>query len=786
MAQQTDIAVRQANITLQDMQPKIVGQPVRRLDAVEKVTGAALFAGDLRFPGLLYGRVLRSPHAHAKIVSIDTSRAEKLKGVVAVVTGEEWSALGGEAVKDMPFLAKDVVRYVGEPVAAVAATEDAIALEAVGLIRAVYEELPVVLDPVEAAKPGSPLVHEKMEQYKRIGAVKPIPGTNVINYTEEKQGDVEKGFAESDYVFEDTFRIHTVQHGQIEPHTCICQWGADDRITLWVNNDGPHRLRKDLADAMGIPLTRIRVVVPYIGGGYGGKGGLKLEPVAIALAKKTNHRPVRLVMTREEVFTATIVRHAAVMTVKTGIKKDGTLVARQVVGYWDTGAYAEKGPTVVKQATAAAAGPYRCPNIRLVGNCVYTNKVIAGAWRGYGTAQVTWPSESQMDMIARRIGMDPVEFRLKNVLHEGDTMPTGQPAHSVGAEECLRLVAKELRWGEKTGPNRGKGIALVKKNTKTPSGSAAQVVLNGDGTVNVVASAVEHGGGAKTVLCQIAAEELGVPFEKMYYALPDTDSTPYDSSTTSSRVTFHVGNAVRLAAQDLKAQLTRLAAGLLECAAEDVKVMDGKVFVEADPSRSMTYQQVLAQTYGAGGSVTGNGFFYPPTAKGSGMWSSPSVFWMYGAQGVEVEVDTETGQVEVLKLVAAHDVGKAINPVTVSGQIQGGAVCGMGTALTEEVIIDEKGRILNPNLHDYKMPTALDVPPFVDFIVEANHREGPFGAKGVGEPVTCPTAPALANAIDDAVGVRITELPLTPERVLKAIQAKEGRRVGGAAAVSNR
>lgn len=775
MVQQTDVAVRTSAVTLQEMQPKIVGHSVQRLDAVEKVTGSAQFGADLRFAGVLHGRVLRSPHAHARIVSIDTSRAARLRGVVAVVTGQEWTALGGEAVKDMPFLAKDVVRYVGDPVAAVAATEEEIADQALRLIDVQYEELPAVLDVMAAVKPGAPLVHENADQYKRIGAVKPIAGTNIINYAEEKRGDVEKGFAESDFVFEDTFKIQTAQHGSIEPHVCICQWGADEKITLWVCNDGPHRLRKDLADAMGIPLTRIRVVVPYIGGGYGGKGGLKLEPVAIALARKTNHRPVRVIMTREEVFTATIVRHAAVMTLKTGVKRDGTMVARQVTGYWDTGAYAEKGPTVVKQATVAATGPYRCPNIKLMGNCVYTNKVVSGAWRGYGTAQVTWPSESQMDMIARRIGMDPVALRLKNLLQEGDTIATGQPAHSVGVGECLRLVAQELGWGQRpsSGTDRGKGIALVMKNTKTPSGSAAQVVLNADGSVNVVTSAVEHGGGAKTVLTQIAAEELGLPMSRMFYALPDTDSTPYDSSTTSSRVTFHVGNAVRLAAQDLKGQLARLGAPMLGVAVDEARVADGSVSVQADSSRSLTYQQVLANAYGAGGTLTGNGFFYPSAEKGSGMWSSPSIFWMYGAQGVEVEVDRETGQVEVLRIVAAHDVGKAINPVTVSGQIQGGAVCGMGTALTEEVMVDEKGRVLNPNLHDYKMPTALDVPPFKDFIVEASHRDGPFGAKGIGEPVTCPAAPALANAIEDAVGVRLTELPLSSERVLKALQERE-------------
>jgi CO/xanthine dehydrogenase Mo-binding subunit len=281
------------------------------------------------------------------------------------------------------------------------------------------------------------------------------------------------------------------------------------------------------------------------------------------------------------------------------------------------------------------------------------------------------------------------------------------------------------------------------------------------------------GQGSDTAMAQFAAEALGVPVESVTVVHPDTDVTPYDSSTTSSRVTFHVGNAVRLAAQDLKSQLARLGAAILGYAQDEVRANGGRVFVGADPSRSLAYHQVLAQSYGAGGSITGNGFFYPPTETGSAMWSSPSIFWMYGAQGVEVEVDRETGQVEVLRIVAAHDVGKAVNPLTVSGQIQGGAVCGMGTAMTEEVIVDEKGRVLNPNLHDYKMPTALDVPPFKDFIVEANHRQGPFGAKGVGEPVTCPTGPALANAIDDAVGARIMELPLTPERVLKAIQAKQ-------------
>lgn len=748
-----------------------VGQPVPRLDAIEKVCGSATYADDIRLPGMLYGRILRSPHAHARIVSIDISEASKVPGVLAVVTGDDIVALGGEAVRDMPFLARGKVRYVGEPVAAVAAASEKVAEIALGLIRVTYEELPAVFDPVEAAQEGAVLIHEDLEQYAHISVVRPVPRSNIISLTEFEYGDLEKGFADSDYVFEDTFRIHTVQHGQIEPHCVIAQVLEDGTITLWVANDGPHRLRKDLADALGLPLNRIRVIVPYVGGGFGGKGGLKLEPVAVALAQKTSPRPVKVVMTREEVFTASLVRHAAVIKVKTGVTKDGILVAREVVGYWDTGAYAEKGPTVVRQATSSAAGPYRIPNARLMGYCVYTNKVVAGAYRGYGTPQVTWAYESQMDIIARKLGIDPLEIRLRNLLREGDVIPgAGERARSIGLEECLRRVAAELNWGESLPPLHGRGIACTMKRTKTPSGSAAYVSLNQDGTVNLVVSTVEEGQGPRTVLAQIVSEELGVPLESIKVSHPDTSVTPYDASTTGSRSTFHMGNAVREAARDVKVQIVRLAGEVFDCSPEAVSVLDGKVRVRSGESEVIiTYGDLLKRVYGAGGSVLGRGFYYSPSPKGTGLFAGPSVFWMYGAQGVEVKVDPETGQINVLKVVAAHDVGKAINPYTCLGQIEGGVVHGLGTALFEEVLV-QGGRILNPNLHDYGMPTALDVPDLVGIIVEASHPEGPFGAKGVGEPVTTPIAAAIANAVHDAVGVRIKELPLTPERVWRELR----------------
>lgn len=747
----------------------IVGQPTVRKDAIEKVTGAALYAADLRFPGMLYGKALRSPFAHARILSIDTKAAEKLPGVIAVACGHELAALGGEAVKDMPFLARDKVRYIGEPVAAVAALDEQTAEEAVKLIKVEYEELPAVFDPVSGALPGAPLVHEHPQTYEHIGAINIVPDSNIVGRSEERQGDVERGFAESDYVFEDTFFAHTAHHGMLEPHCTVAQWGANGILTLWTPNDGPHRLRKDLSDALKIPLTQIRIIVPSLGGGFGGKGGLKLEPIAIALARKVPRHPVRVSASREEVFSATLVRHAVHVKIKTGLKKDGTLVAREVISYWDTGAYAEKGPTVAMLATATAAGPYRIPNIHLVGYCVYTNKMISGAYRGYGTPQVTWAYESQMDMIAKRLGFDAVELRLKNILHEGDKLPTGQPAHSVGIEECLRKVAAELKWGEPCKPGRGKGIACTSKNTKTPSGSAAYVTFNHDGSVNVLTSAVEIGQGAKTIFAQIAAEELGIPFERVRVSDPDTDTTPYDSSTTSSRSTFHVGNAVKSASIDVREQIVALAAMFLKCKPEDLVARNGTVDFIADPGHPIAFEKIFKHVYSAGGSILGRGSCYPATESDSGLWSAPSVFWMYGAQGAEVEVDLETGQVHVQKLVAAHDVGKAINPATCAGQIEGGVVHGMSIALMEQVMMD-KGRVLNPNFRDYKLATPMDVPEVVAIIVEAAHKDGPYGAKGVGEPVVSPTAAALANAIDNAIGVRIQELPLTPERVFNAIQ----------------
>jgi CO/xanthine dehydrogenase Mo-binding subunit len=754
-----------------------VGQRVPRVDAIEKVTGQAMYGDDLAFQNVLYAKAVRSPYAHARIVNIDASKAQKLFGVKAIAIGKDLPVLGGEALKDYPFLAVDKVRYVGDPVAAVAAIDERIAEEAVDLIKVEYEELPPVLDPLKAMESGAPLVHENLHLYKHIPVIKPVDHTNICHHVQFIKGDVKQGFDGSDVVFEDTFTTQMIQHGAIEPHMAVAQVDSSGRVTVWVTNDGPHRLRNDLSTALGIPLSKVRVIIPpYMGGGFGGKGGLKMETICIALALKTNGRPVKMVLTREEVFTASLVRHPSVVRVKTGVKKDGTMVAREVNIVYDTGAYAEKGPTVCEQASTGAVGPYRIPHVKVDGYCVYTNKTIAGAYRGYGIPQVNWAYESQMDIIAERLGIDPVEIRKKNTVEEGDTSPTGQQVlHSVGVKECIQRVAQAIAWDDKPDKKfRGKGIACGYKNTKTPSGSSAIVKISQDGSVEVLSSTVEIGQGSKTILSQVAAEALDVPVEGVTMASPDTDVTPFDASTTSSRSAFHMGNAVKIAAEDARAQLLEIAAEMLGAKVKDLQIEKGKVFAAGNPEKKVSFAEVLKGRYGAGLDIVGKGSYYPVMeGQKGGIWSAPSVFWMYGAQGAEVEVDPDTGKVKVLRIAGAHDVGKSLNPVTSEGQIEGGMIHAMGPTLMEEMRVSPKGEIMNPSFADYKLPTALDIPDVTSILVEVPHKDGPWGAKGLGEMTTVPMAAAIANAVYNATGVRIKDLPITREKLLRALKEKE-------------
>jgi CO/xanthine dehydrogenase Mo-binding subunit len=751
-----------------------IGKPVPRVDALEKVTGRAMYIDDLRFSDVLYGKVLRSPHAHAKIKRIDTSRAESLPGVRAVVTGKDAPFRGGEAIRDQPFLAVGKVRFVGEAVAAVAADTKEIAEHAVRLIEVEYEPLPVVLDVMEAVKPNAPLIHEEMHTYAHMPVVTVVPYTNICAKFEFKQGDIEKGFRESDYIFEDTFRFPTGHHCQIEPFGAVAQVNVNGKITVWVANDAPHRLRKDIADAMGIPFESLRVICPpFMGGGFGGKGGLKVETVCIALAMHTNGRPVKIILDREEVFMASLMKHACVATVKTGVKKDGSIVATHAKMYYDTGAYAEKGPTVTLHGCESGVGPYKVPNTLVEGYTVYTNNPVAGALRGYGLPQSSWAHESMLDMIADKLGINQIEIRLKNALEEGSVNPTrGDVLTSVGLKECIRKTAEAIEWNKPRPPNRGVGIACEYKATKTPSGSSAFVKVEQDGSASVITSAVEVGQGVKTILAQITSEELGIPLDRVIVTSPDTDYTPWDASTTASRATFHMGNAVRNAAKDAKGQILAIAGKALNADPEDLQISNGEIRVNGT-DKKMTIAQTIRGKWKSGLTVLGRGTYYPEI-QGT-MFSARSIFYMYGAQAVDLEVDPETGKIKVHKVAAAHDVGKALNPMAVEGQIEGGVVQGLGTGIFEEVLYDDKGKMINPNFRDYRVPTAVDAPEITSIIVEATHDEGPFGAKGIGEMTLVSTPTAVGNAIYNATGIRLKELPATPERLLKHLKEKTSK-----------
>lgn len=758
-----------------------IGRSPARLDAYEKVTGRAVFAVDLKLAGMLHARVLRSPIPHGRITHIDVSKAETLPGVIAVVTGKDFPGSFGATVQDQNFLAREKVRFVGDPVAAVAAVNLDAAEEALSLIKVEYEPLAAILDPVEAMKPGAVLIHEELSRYATAPGIFPVAGTNICNHFKLRKGDVEKGFTESHVVLEDTYTTQMVQHAHLEPHASIAQVDPSGKILIWSNTQTPYFNRKALARALNLPLNKVRIMGTSVGGGFGGKSYLKAEPICVALALKTKNRPVKLVYTREEEFGVAPVRHPTVIRCKTGMKRDGTWVAQETELIFDTGAYADIGPRVVRNAGFSASGPYKVPNVHIDSYCVYTNNPVGGAFRGFGIPQITWAIESHLDAMAEKLGIDSVELRLKNAVEEGSASATGQVLHSVGLKETLRQAAEKIGWGRSLGPSRGKGVACMHKSTVTPSASAAFVKLNEDASVTLLCSAVEMGQGASTALAQIAAEELGVPVDMISVVRPDTDFTPYDMASVSSRSTFFVGNAVRRAAADAREQLLDIAAEILEANPKDLELKEGKVQVRGVPEKAISITELpLGEAFyvgvkgrGRGRPVLGRGTFTvedaTPLDRETGQGKNPSVFWMYATQAAEVEVDPRTGRVKILRIAAAHDVGRSIHPQSIEGQVEGALVMGVGTALFEKMELEE-GRVKNRSFADYKIPSALDAPEMIPIIVEEPHSRGPYGAKGLGEPALAPTAAAIANAIYAAVGVRIKDLPITPEKILEGLK----------------
>ncbi|HYS16479.1 MAG TPA: xanthine dehydrogenase family protein molybdopterin-binding subunit [Candidatus Binatia bacterium] len=751
---------------------RVVGHPVSRVDALEKVTGRARYVTDLALPGMAHAKVLRSPYAHARVRRVDVARARARPGVFAALSGADltWcDPYYGPAYRDRPVLAIDVARYEGEPVAAVAAVDEATAAEALDLIDVDYDPLPAVITLEEALAPGAALVHTGLPlagHFADLSTLRPEPGTNVCHQFHLARGDATAALAGADVVVEDAYRFPPVQHVALEPHAVLAAWDETGALTLWASTQNPYSVRVELAKMFGVPLARIRVVVPHLGGGFGSKTYAKLEPLAATLAHAAG-RPVRLAASVPEAFQ-TVRRCAARVTTRVGFRRDGALVGVECHADYDVGAYADIGPRVVQKGTYTATGPYRVANVALDARAVYTNTTPGGAFRGFGVPQLAWALESLFDVAADRLDRDPVDLRRQNFLAHGEEFAPGDTPIDGKLEESLGRAADAIGWTQAGAADRGRGVAAMLKASVAPSVSEAIVRLHADGSATVLASAVEMGQGTRTVLAQIAAEVLSVPLTRVTVVQPDTAVTPYDQTTSSSRSTVMTGRAVQVAAEDVREQLVRVVAECLGVLTRDLALDDGAVVA---PAQRFTYAEVLALRFGmSGGELIGRGVIAPGRTAAPLGGSTP--FWEMAVGAAEVSVDEETGAVRVERYVSVADVGRAINPLLLEGQDEGAVVQGLGHTLFEEMLYAD-GHLLNGTLLAYRVPRADDAPPALECrFVENADGSGPFGAKGAGEGGLIPVSPAVANALARLTGVRLRDLPLTPERVWRALRGR--------------
>ena len=750
-------------------EPRVVGKSLPRMDGAGKVTGTAVYAADFALPGMLVGKVFRSTEPHARIVRLDTARARALPGVRAVMTAADVPDVRyGGALKDETVFARGKVRYVGQPVAAVAATTREAAEAALAAIEVVYAPLPAVLDLDAALAPGAPLIHEEWASYTAIPILH--RDGNVCNRARIVVGDVERGFEEADRIFEHRFRTGMVHQGYTEPRAAVAAWDSSGQVTVWSNTQLPFEVQNTLAEILQMAPSKIRVVVPGIGGGFGGKLRVGVEHFAAFLAKATG-RPVKVITTSEEELTAAYPRQGTVVELKTGVTKDGRITAKAGRIWFDTGAFAGSGPGVASVATLVLAGPYKIPNLHLEGFAVYTNKTNCGSFRAPSGPQANFAVESQIDIIADALGLDPLELRLKNIVREGDEGPTGQVLNAVGLEECLRKAAAAIAWNDRRPARwRGKGLACGWWTT-TGGSSGVYVKINPDGTVALNTGAAEIGTAALTGAAQVLAEELGVDLADINVVSADTFSTPFDFGAQGSRTAFAVGNACRAAVDDLKRRVFALAAAQLGVEPEACRLADKHVLADGKRISLADLARLSQQT--GGGLIAQGTFIAPPTAYDSKRvdghvypaFHSPS----FHAHAVDLSIDPETGDVTIHKYVVAQDVGFAMNPTYIEGQIEGGVAQGLGQALSEEIVY-ENGRVLNANLTDYKMPTTLDMPRVETILVQHPSLVGPYGAKGVGEPPNIEPPAAVANAVASATALRLTSLPITAEHIALALR----------------
>jgi len=752
---------------------KFIGKPLPRIDGPETVSGKATYTVDVRLPGMLTVKLLRSPLPHARIRSINVSRARALPGVTALLSAADMPVRRfGFSLQDEPIFAVDKVRYAGDVIAAVAAEDESIAEQALELIECDFDELPAVLTTDQALSENAPLVHEQLHTYRMNSVLArdwhPVAGTNIAHQASFTKGNIDQGFAAADEIFDDTFRAQQVQHCSLEPHAVVAQWDGE-RLTVWTSTQKVFLVRSGLADLLGLPEEKIRAIGTKIGAGFGGKNAMRLEPYAAALTLKTG-RPVRLINTRAEEFAAAAGSVPATVRVRTGVKRDGTISARAMDFTWDTGAYAEGLPGS-NRALKDGVGPYRIPNIRVVSTLVYTNKLRGCPFRGLGIPEAVWAGESQMDIIAEKLGIDPVELRLKNCLDTGDETPVGDRAHHIALRECLVKVAGELkRWQKHAPTHHGFGVALLHKSpTTSASSSNARVRIAAGGSVELHIGATDVGGGTGTSLAQIVAEELNLPLSVVKVIIADTERTPFDHGTYSSRVTPYVGSAVKLAAADARRQLFESAGRLWQVESNHLRLENKKLL---GPGRAAISFADLAKNSNSGeiigiGAAESKRVWAGDSDKEANDRSAPG--WPFGAQAVEIAVDHETGMIKVIRVASAHDVGQALNPMAVTGQIHGGMIMGLGYALSEGLIFD-RGKVANGSFADYKIPTTRDIPDAKPFIVEKKYSSEPYGAKGVGEMSVFGMAPAVANAIARATGIRLKELPMTAEKLFEQLK----------------
>ncbi|MCD4817314.1 MAG: xanthine dehydrogenase family protein molybdopterin-binding subunit [Candidatus Cloacimonetes bacterium] len=771
---------------------KYVGKPVVRIDGREKVSGATRYTDDLDFgPNLLYAVIFESTEAHAKILKINTSLAEAYPGVIKVFTGKDFPYKFGLYMKDRYVFAIDKVTFVGEQVAAVVSRDKKIAEIAVKLIKIDYEPLPAIFDQMKSFQDDAILIHPDLGDYTHVPWFFPKANTNIAHWRKVRRGDTEKAFQEADYVLEDSYFVPRYAHCPIETHVAVGLCDLSGRLTVWASSQSPHTQRNLFAEALaplGFTHKDVRVIAPPIGGGFGGKAGVSMEILAAAFATKLRGEPVKIVWSREQEFYNTSQRLGVKAFLKIGVKKDGTFVGIDHKLYWDTGASAEYGANVVNAVGLSAIGPYRFPNISIDSVCLYTNLPPCGAYRGFGYSEFMFGLESHINRIAAHLNIDPIEIRKKNAILEGDTLAYGAKMNPNGLLKAIDAVQKEIEWDKKeisNDPNKviGKGISLIWKAPAMPpnASSAAFIKFSEDGSLNILVSGMDMGQGYLTVMAQIAGEILAVPINKIRTENPDTDRNPYEWQTVASHVTWSCGNAVRKAALDAREQIFSVVSRTLYLPKDMLFLENESVKCKTQPSFDLPLRDFVINGIQAedstfkGGPILGKGIFMPEfTSANSDPETSqgghPNVHYTVGAATITLEIDKDTGKMHVLKAAEALDVGKAINPSLVKGQITGGLLQGLATVLYEDMRYDEKGKLLNPNFTDYKIPTAKDIPDeIVPIIIEIPQPDGPFGARGMGEHTMIPAAPMIANAIDDALGVRIKSMPITAEKVAMAL-----------------